>query len=461
MSSSRKIMQACIVAAWAGASSGACWASGFALIEQNSSGLGNAYAGQAAAAEDASTIYFNPAGMTRLQGRSFVFAGHLISPSAKFNNTGTTAAVSTTTGTGAFALNGNGGDAGAPTPVPSAYLSWQLSPQLYAGVGVSVPFGLGTEYDANWMGRFHTIKSEIKSVNVNPSVAYKINDAVSVGAGLSWQRVDAELTKATNYSYIGSLAGLPLAANSEGTNRMVGHDSAWGFNLGMMIRLTPSTDLGLTYRSAIGEKLSGNIAYTGRPAALTAALPLSAAVTNQAGDSGITADLKTPASASVAIKHQLDSAWEMLADVSWTQWSSFKNLIIVRTDGLASGQTLENVPENWRDTWRVGLGANYKVNSAWKLRMGVAFDQSPMNDTYRTPRIVDQDRRWVALGGQYKVSNAGTIDFGYAHLFVKDPALNLNGVPALTASQAAGRGSLVGNYNNQVDILSVQYTHSF
>src|SRR5258706_1975214 len=185
MKTTDRIMRAAVVAALAGWST-ASVAAGFALTEQKASGLGNAYAGQAAAAEDASTIYFNPAGMSRLPGKNVVFVGNLIKPSATFNNTGSTPAVSTVLGAGPFAQNGTGGDGGDLAFIPNFYLSWQLDPQWHVGIGVGVPFGLKTNYDSDWMGRVHAIKSEIKTINVNPSVAFKGNDAFSVGAGGNW-----------------------------------------------------------------------------------------------------------------------------------------------------------------------------------------------------------------------------------------------------------------------------------
>lgn len=164
---------------------GLAQASGFALIEQNASGLGNAYAGAAAVAEDASTIYFNPAGLTRLPGRQFVGALHVIMPSADFSNRASTPAFSTTALAGPFAQNGSGGNGGETALVPNFYLSWQLDPKLFLGVGVNAPFGMMTDYDANWMGRFHALKSAIETVNINPTVAYKVNDRFSFGVGLN------------------------------------------------------------------------------------------------------------------------------------------------------------------------------------------------------------------------------------------------------------------------------------
>jgi len=449
MNTKRKTLTA-LLAATVGIPTAAS-ASGFQLMEQNASGLGNAYAGAAASAEDASTVYFNPAGMSLLKGRQIVVVGHVIKPSANFNNTASTAAA------GGFGLGSNGGDAGDTVFVPNAYLTWPLDTRWTAGLGLNVPYGLTTDYDPNWVGRFHALRSDLRTINVNPSIAFKVNDDLSFGFGLSWQRAEAELTKAVNYSFVAAAAGIGgVAPGTEGTNRISGDDSAWGYNLGVMFNLTPQTRMGLAYRSAVGHTLSGNITYAGRPAPLQAAL-VSPAIAAQIGDGAITANLKLPATFSAALKHTVNARWDVLADLTWTEWSSFQSLVIVR----GNGAVLEDTPENWRNTWRAGMGVNFRPDERWTLRAGVAYDQSPVPEAFRTPRIPDQDRTWLALGAQYKVSRAGAIDVGYAHVFMKDARLNLSGAPAVTAAQVAGRGALVGNYKNKVDILSVQYRYSF
>ena len=190
----RKIIALSVSAALVGTSTTAS-AAGFALIELNASGMGNAYAGQAASAQDASTIFFNPAGMTQLPGRQVVGAIHAISPQANFNNAGTTTLAPLQT-----RLGSNGGDAGGLAFVPNMYLSWQLTPRVFVGAGVNVPFGLKTDYSPEWMGRFHGITSEVRTINVNPSIAFKVSDALSLGFGINYQRVEATLTNAVNYS---------------------------------------------------------------------------------------------------------------------------------------------------------------------------------------------------------------------------------------------------------------------
>ena len=391
--------------------SGLADAAGFALIEQNASGLGNAYAGAAAVAEDASTVYFNPAGMTLLPDRQFVVAGHLIKPKTEFSGTVTPAAIG----------GGQGGDAGDLAFVPNAYFAFRVTPQMHLGIGLNSPFGLKTEYDPGWIGRYQAITSELKTVNINPSVAYKVSDTLAIGAGLNLQRVEAELTNIT---------GVGLA-------KVQGDDYGWGFNVGALWQLAPNTRLGLAYRSAIDYKLDGDVRFSGMPAL----------------NGDITAKVTTPDSASLSVFHQLNAKWDVLADITWTGWSKFDKLAIYRT----SGALLSSTPENWQDILRYSLGATWHVSDKLSLRGGIAYDEAPVSDRYRTPRIPDGARTWVAVGGQYRLSRQGALDVGYAHLFVNDPGLDA----AAPATLITPANTLKGDYQSQVDILSVQYTHSF
>src|SRR4030067_103308 len=269
--------------------SGTAAASGFARIEQSGSGLGNAFAGGAASAEDASTIFFNPAGMSRLNGKQVVVAVHAIKPSVKFSGTG---------------LPGTdmGGDAGSLALVPNAYFAMEVNPAMRVGLGINAPFALQTEYDPLWVGRAHAIKSKIETVNLNPSVAYQVNDAMSIGAGINYQHITGELT---------SFAG------AAGTSTVKGSDSAWGYNLGLLYNVNPQTRLGFSYRSAINYTLSGDVAFS------------VATVLN----GPVTLDIKMPDSLSVSVFHTLDDKWDVMGDLSRTGWGTFKQLGVIRTTG--------------------------------------------------------------------------------------------------------------------------------
>jgi long-chain fatty acid transport protein len=386
---------------------------GFALIEQNASGLGNAYAGAAAVAEDASTVYFNPAGMTLLPGRQLVVVGHLIKPKMEFSGTAVNALGQPVSG-------GKGGDAGDWAFVPNAYFAFRLTPDLHLGVGLNAPFGLKTEYDADWIGRYQAIKSEVKTVNLNPSIAYKLSPAFSVGAGINVQWIEATLTNRIS----------PLAPTSH--IEIQGDDYGWGFNLGGLWQISPNSRIGLAYRSEVDYTLEGSATVSNFP--LVPGGPVTAGIT-------------MPASASLSLFHKLSPKLDLLADVTWTGWSAFDELRIMRTNG----SQLSNTPENWQDILRYSLGATWHVSDKLSLRSGVAYDEAPVSDLDRTPRIPDGARTWLSVGGQYRMSKQGAFDFGYAHVFVEDVALN----------SAGGGTALSGEYDSQVDILSVQYTQSF
>ncbi|MEO6976374.1 MAG: outer membrane protein transport protein [Gallionella sp.] len=422
--------------------SGSAIASGFALLEQSASGLGNAYAGGAASAEDASTIFFNPAGMSRLKGTQVVVGGSFIKPSAKFSDAGSTPASLQTTN------NGNGGDAGSLAFVPNAYVSMEMNSKTHVGLGINAPFGLQTEYGSNWIGRFQAKKSKIQTVNLNPSVSYDVNETVSLGAGLNYQRITGDLTSAVNYSaaaFAAGGAGLLGAiggSNVEGVSTISGSDSAWGYNLGALFNVDPQTRIGIAYRSKIKYNLSGTVSFSNVPGPLSASSLLA--------NGPVTLPITMPDSFSLSGIHQLDDRWDVMADATWTGWSVLQQLKIDRT----SGANVQTVQENWKNTWRVSAGTSYRYNMQWKARAGIAFDQAPVSDAYRTARIPDNNRIWLTVGGQYKASKQAAIDFGYAHLFVNDSTI-------ADMQAASGKGNLVGTYSNSVDIISVQYAYSF
>jgi len=407
-----------VAGAFAGGGSQA-HAAAFALIEQNASGLGNSYAGAAATADDASIIFYNPAGMSLLPGGMQVSAGlALINLSLKFSDSGSTAPA------GIGTLGGNGGDAGDLSAVPNLYFAMDVAKDLKFGVGVSAPFGLKTEYDPTWVGRFQAIKSDIMTLNVNPSVSYKLDDKMSFGFGLNYQQIDAELSKA-----------VVIGPGAETVATVKGKDTSWGFNVGAMFQPTPDTRLGVSYRSSIKYGVRGTVNVAAVPALN--------------GDANL--DVKMPDTFSIALNHRLDSKWTLLGDATRTGWSKIKELRVI----TSNGQPPDVTPENFKNTWRVGVGATYRYSDDWSIKTGLAYDQTPVNDTDRTARLPDQNRLWLSVGGQYRVSKDGTLDFGYAHLFVKDASINQN------AGNAGANGQLVGTYKGTIDIFGAQFAYRF
>jgi long-chain fatty acid transport protein len=441
--------------------------SNFALQEQSGSGVGNAFAGGAAVAEDASTIYSNPAGMSRLPGIQGVVAGDVICISAKLSDNGSLPA--------AFQpLGDNGGDAGTCAVVPSLYLAVPINKQFAFGLGIGAPFGLKTEYDSSWLGRFQAIKSEVKTLNINPALSWKVSDVVTLGAGVNWQQIKATLTNAVNYS--GALAtaaqqaaenGLippsvipPILAGTAGLESQAavnGSDSAWGWNIGVLIEPDKDTRIGAQYRSTIKYTISGQVDFN-NPALPTLPPPLApiagllATGVNQVLSSGdVTLALKVPDTANLSVFHTLNDKWDLMADVQWTGWSSIQQLQIVRS----TGATLSNTPEDFRDTWRGSIGANYHYSDQWKFRMGLAYDQTPVRDATRTPTLPDGNRTWIAVGAQYLATPQVALDLGYTYIFVNNPSIDQN------QGSTAANGLISGSYKNTIQVVGLQLTYTF
>ena len=445
-------------------------AAGFALIEQSVSGMGNAFAGVAASAEDASTIFFNPAGLAYLPDNQLVVAAHAIRPSAEVSNNGTTGVLGT-------AINSsNGGDAGDWAFLPNFYYAKAVSDSVKLGIGVNAPFGLKTEYDNGWTGRYHALKSELKTININPTIAFKLNDNVSFGAGVSYQRIEAELTKAVDFGSIcaarvgvGPCTAAGLTATSDdGKSGFKGDDWSWGFNLGTIIQATPFTRVGLAYRSGIKHKLEGSAVISGEEqfdALLGVGVPLAAVNALKAAfpNSNVQAKADLPATLSASVYHKANDRLDLMADITWTGWNSFDVLRVVRTSGALSGNTVDVQPEYWKNTMRYSLGASYRYDDNLKLRAGLAYDESPISPHWLTPRIPDGGRTWLAFGANYKLAPNSAIDVGYTHIFVRDVNIDTSAQAAeiakLGGSSAAG--ILKGNYDSNVNMLSIQFTHTF
>jgi long-chain fatty acid transport protein len=419
---------------------GSAFGAGFALIEQGVSGLGNAYAGGAAGAEDASTIFFNPAGMTRLQGNEVILGAQIIMPYLKFHNEGSTHV------TGAALQGGNGDEAGETRVVPNFYYSRKVSDRFTVGIGVNAPFGLATEYDKNWVGRYHAVRSDLMSININPSVAYKVTDQLSVGAGFSAQYIDAELSSAIDFGLAGIKLGIPglLPQQNDGFVKLKGDSWGVGYNLGLLYEFTKNTRVGVSYRSRIEHTLEGDADFSGVPT------PLSPGYR----DCDIEADVTLPDSLSISFFHQFNPQWMIMADFTWTNWSLFDELRVKFDNPLQA----DNVTvEKWQDSYRYSLGASYMPDKNWTIRIGTAYDTTAVPSAkYRTPRIPDADRIWAALGVSYRISNMFGFDIGYAHLFINDPEINKT-----PTGYDLTRGGLKGTYDAHIDIVSAQLTMNF
>lgn len=402
-------------------------ASGFQLMEQNGSGLGNAYAGSAAVAENASTIFFNPAGMTQLRATELSAGFTPVITSFEFTNKGSSV--------GALAGTGNGDNAGGFALIPNSYISHALNKDLFVGIGLSAPFGLKTEYDRPWLGGAQALMFDIKTINLNPSVAYRVNDAVSLGLGINYMYMEAEYQR---------LAAVVSPATASTLVTLKADDAAFGWNVGGLFKLSDTTSLGISYRSKVEQNLEGTLKFAG---------PIAGGPTTYNGSAK--ADLELPDTVILSLKHQLNKDWLLLGDISHTGWSSVDQVHIVRTSGALSGVTVQTLDANFRDTWRVALGATQQYTPSWKIKYGAAYDQTPVRDAaHRLVSLPDNDRFWLSLGAQWTPSKTSALDFGFAYLIVDDAAINNN-------QTASGRGTVTGSYEASVMILGAQYSMAF
>lgn len=430
---------ALLLGGWPRAASSA----GFAIVEQSVRGLGNAFAGGAAVAEDPSTIFFNPAGLTRLRGQQAVFGGHAIQTHFEFENHGSTHALTDLTGEG---LTGdNGGDGGTLGLVPNAYYSATLASGWAFGLGINAPFGLVTQWDDGWVGRYHALKSDVLSVNINPSVAYRVGRVLSVGFGVNAMYMKAELSQAVDFGTVLAAAG-GTPQRDDGKATLEADDWGYGFNAGILLEFSDDLRVGLHYRSGIKQHLEGDAHFDVPDKARNI---LDALGSGAFVDTGASGDIDLPDSASLSFYHRMKPNLAVMADITWTNWSKFDELKI-QFDNPEQPDSVTT--ENWEDAWRFAFGVTYNPTPAWPVRVGMAYDQTPVpDDQHRTPRLPDADRYWLSFGTGYQVSDWFSFDVAYTHLFVKDAKIDKDPV-----GEDETRGGLKGDFDNSGDIFSAQ-----
>jgi long-chain fatty acid transport protein len=331
--------------------------------------------------------------------------------------------------------------------VPQAAYSQQFHEKLWFGLTVNAPFGLKTKYDDDWVGRYSAIKSDLKTVNINPAVAFRFNERASLGAGVSALYADGKLTGAVDGGQLATLQGAPIpwvpgSTTFDSQSKLTGDDWGYGWNVGLLLEPTDRSRFGLHYRSKIDLTLKGDVRVNGPLINL---------------NDGAKLDVTLPASTSLSGYHELTPKWAIMADVTWTNWDKLDELRVEFDNG---GENL--TPLKWDNSIRVSLGASYRHNERWLYRAGVAYDETPVpNARLRTPRVPDEDRYWLSLGARYSYSRDLTFDFAYAHLFVDDSRVKSNDAYDPTTGQTSGFHSLNGEYNSKVDILGAQVNWRF
>ncbi len=392
-------------------------AAGFYIQEQSVSGLGSAFAGQVATPRDSSIVYFNPAGMTHLKGTHAHFGAHILSPSSKLTDTGSVIPFGGATG-------GSGGNPYSPTAVPSGHISHEfIEDALWIGVSVSAPFGLSNEYNDGWFGRFDSTKTSLKTIDVQPSFAYKVSDTLSIGGGINIQTADADLQKVINQG-----AG-------ERDSKLLGDDQTIGYNFGLIYSIAENTTIGAHYRSGIHHNLRGKVQISNAGVITT--------------DVDASAELDLPEIIQIGVNHSVNDRLSVQAGATWFGWNSFEAISV--NSAVPALNTVTT--QNYQTTWALNVGAEYKLDDSWTVRAGYQFDETPTTDEYRTTLTPDGDRHWVAAGTTYTINDKFSLDMAATYIDISNETINV--------SRNGGLASVQADSNGHVGILSLGMNYKF
>jgi long-chain fatty acid transport protein len=435
------------------------FAAGFQLNEISPSLQGDATAGAAAAENDVSSMFTNPATLSTLIQNQFYIGGSAILPHVSMNNASAT-----------HAVNIPGNPAGAITvPVagttsqnsiaksafaPDAYFGWRINKNFVAGISIVAPFGLTTSYDNSSVLRFAADNSMVETVNITPAIAFTVNDKLSLGAGIQAQYIQANFSN-YNGGYTGDPASDIFVASTAPTYL---NGSSWGFGytLGALLKPDSYTRLGIGFRSQIMEQVQGDGRQITQPGPVTPA-PSQAFLFNAA--TSVNVGVKTPAVLTFSAARDIGD-WTIKASAQLNFWSSFNQLSINMPDAFATNSTIQT---QWKNAWLGALGADYHITPAWTLRGGVAYDQTPTRDAYRDPRIPDADRVWLAAGASYKVNKNLSFDGAYTHIFMRNQTVNVTQASGSSVNSTLPLevNQVKASYKGSADIVGVALRYSF
>ncbi|MFV3381449.1 MULTISPECIES: OmpP1/FadL family transporter [Pseudomonas] len=407
------------------------FAAGFALNEQSVSGMGTGFAGRSSSAEDASTVYGNPAGMSRLKREQVTVGGAAVIAKSDISGRGASVA-------GRSLPGETDGDMVPTVGVPMGYYVKPLDDHWSVGFGVYVPFGLVTDYGGDDAARYWGKKSHVEVITFQPTVSYAFNDKVSVGFGPTINRIKGELGS--------NLLNPRSPGFNDGEVKVKGDDTAVGYNIGVLVQATDNTRVGLTYHSMVDYKLEGKTRVS---------TPLIGPFNGDKFDASL--KIKTPESVDLSITHELNDQWTLYAGSTWTRWSRLESIVVENdVPGPLKGSQFETITEeqNWHDTWAHAIGAAYKVNKEWTLRAGFSVDQSPTNNHDRSPRIPTGDRKAVSFGAGWSPNDDMTIDVAYSYLWEEDTKVNVG-------SQTNPKGAYQAKYENSAHGLGASLTYRF
>jgi len=388
------------------------FASGFALYDFSAREIGTALAGDASSPEDVSTIYTNPAGLPSIGQRQLSAGFSYISPQTKISDAAGTLGGS------------NRGDMTDATAVPFFYAATPIDDRVAIGMGIFIPYGLSTDYERDYQGRYFGQRSSISVVSVQPVIGWQITDDLAIGGGPNWNSIKGELTQAIPNP--GSPGINDIRADVEGDT------TAWGYTLGTLYKPLPGLALGLTYHSRIKSKIEGDTDVV---------VPNIGVISYDAS-----IDMVLPDSWNASVSYAIRSDWVIHASIKRTGWQYFDEL---RIDNSSGPTNIE--PENWRDTYLYAVGVTHTLNDIWTIRAGVAQDESPIPNATRSVRLPADDRRIYGIGSRVKLGVKWSADFAYAYVDQRSAQVK----------QSSGALSYTARYDTSISNVRAQLNWAF
>lgn len=362
-------------------------AAGFFIQGQSISNIGSAFAGSASNPTDASTIFFNPAGMTHLDGAQINVGAAGLITHVEIEDKGSTVNGAASLAAAGF-RTGDGGNPGGFDVIPSVYLAVPFyNDQVWLGVGVNSPFGLGSQYDTDFFGSFVSTKTDLRTLDITPSVAYQATDWLSLGAGMIIQKARGNLQQ-----NVGSIA-VPNEI------RLRGDDMAFGYNLGAIVQPWQGTKIGLNYRSETNIEFEDGVFQSG-----ALALPAFSEIT-------------LPDIATFGVTQSISDQWRVMGQVGFYNWADFDRLTVTRNSVAAP---LADVNFNYQNTVNYSIGTEFDYNDNLTLRLGYQFDETPTTIEGRSTVNPDGDRHWFTVGATYDYTDRMSFDFSAAYLDIAE-----------------------------------------
>ncbi|ARR43828.1 aromatic hydrocarbon degradation protein [Vibrio campbellii] len=406
-------------------------AAGFQLAEYSATGLGRAYAGEAAMADNASAQWRNPAMLTYLEGTQVSVGAIYVNPNVDVDGQMHVG--------GGTTLPASSHDFAHDAVIPNFYLSHQYNDKFAIGLAFGTNYGMETDLGKDFAAANFGNEASVMSMEANLNAAYKLNEALSIGGGIRYIIADGSIG-----AVMPPQMGLVKPTLPGQTLKyMEGDDTAWGWQVGAGWQINDNNRLGFAYKSAVDLTLEGH------------ANGLAFNPMNPNAKKAGSMDLTLPATAELASFHQLNDQLAVHASINWTDWSSFKELV---ADFPDKSDLIKS--ENWEDNYRFAVGTTYKLDQKWTLRSGVAYDMSAVDDKYRTTTIPETDRLWLSVGAGYEWSKNLTLDAGFTYIFAKDASIS-EPRDASDKEAALLGGAFTGEVTGNVWLIGVQANYTF